>query len=62
VQLPFLRQFLRDDTGQDLVEYSLLLGFFALAAIALLSGMQTQIDNVWTSINNGLRSGVSATS
>ena len=37
-----LKAFLQEEDGQDLVEYSLLLAFIALAAIALLSSATTQ--------------------
>jgi Flp pilus assembly pilin Flp len=51
-----LHLFLEDEGGQDLVEYSLLLAFIALAAIALLSAAGTSITNIWTTINTGLTS------
>jgi Flp pilus assembly pilin Flp len=42
------KDFLREEGGQDLVEYSLLLAFIALAAIALLSSagisIKTNLD------------------
>jgi Flp pilus assembly pilin Flp len=51
---------LRDEEdGQDLVEYSLLLAFIALAAIALLSAAGTSVTSIWTGINTGLTSAAS---
>jgi Flp pilus assembly pilin Flp len=56
----FLLLLLRDEEdGQDLVEYSLLLAFIALAAIALLSAAGTSVTSIWTSINTGLTSAAS---
>jgi pilus assembly protein Flp/PilA len=56
----FLMLLLRDEEdGQDLVEYSLLLAFIALAAIALLSAAGTSVTSIWTSINTGLTSAAS---
>jgi Flp pilus assembly pilin Flp len=46
-----LRELCRDEHGQDLVEYSLLLAFIALAAVALLSGVGRNISKMWTSIS-----------
>jgi pilus assembly protein Flp/PilA len=50
---------LREEEGQDLVEYSLLLAFIALAAIALLSAAGTSVTSIWNSINTGLTSAAS---
>jgi pilus assembly protein Flp/PilA len=46
-----LRDLWQDEDGQDLVEYSLLLAFIALAAVALLSGVGKNINKIWTTIN-----------
>ncbi len=46
-----LQAFWQEEDGQDLVEYSLLLAFIALAAVALLSGIGTNIKGIWTSIS-----------
>jgi Flp pilus assembly pilin Flp len=45
-----------DESGQDLVEYSLLLAFIALAAVGLLSGSRTTVSKLWSTINNTLAS------
>jgi Flp pilus assembly pilin Flp len=50
----------KEEEGQDLVEYSLLLAFIALAAVALLSGVKGTIRGLWTSINSTLTSASSA--
>jgi Flp pilus assembly pilin Flp len=50
------KDFFREEGGQDLVEYSLLLAFIALAAIALLSSAGTSIKTIWTGINTQLTS------
>jgi len=44
----------KEEDGQDLVEYSLLLGVFALAGAGLLSGMGTTIESVFTTVNSGM--------
>lgn len=46
-----LQAFWQEEDGQDLVEYSLLLAFIALAAVALLSGVGGNISKIWTSIS-----------
>lgn len=51
-----LKTFWQEEEGQDLVEYSLLLAFIALAAIALLSAAGGSVKTIWTSINTNLSS------
>jgi len=38
-----IRRLHQQEDGQDMVEYALLLAFIALAVVALLSGVKTQI-------------------
>jgi Flp pilus assembly pilin Flp len=45
------------EEGQEMVEYSLLLAFIALAAVALLSGVKTSIGSIWTTLSTGLSTG-----
>ena len=42
----FLRLWTEED-GQDLVEYSLLLAFIALAAVALLTSVSNNVVGLW---------------
>jgi Flp pilus assembly pilin Flp len=51
-----LNAFWQEEDGQDMVEYSLLLAFIALAAVGLLSGIKTQISTLYTTINSTLSS------
>ncbi len=53
------RELWQDDGAQDLVEYSLLLAFIALAAIALLSAAGSSVKTIWTHINSSLTSAAS---
>ena len=46
--------FLRDERGQDLVEYSLLLAFVALASTALFIGAGGSIEGIWSVTNSRL--------
>jgi pilus assembly protein Flp/PilA len=57
-----LQAFWQEEDGQDLVEYSLLLAFIALAAVALLSGVGGQINKIWTSINTQVSNAATAAS
>jgi Flp pilus assembly pilin Flp len=46
-----LRNFWIDDSGQDLIEYTLLMAFVALASAALFLGAGNSIMGIWTSTN-----------
>lgn len=43
---------LRDDTGQDLTEYALLLAFVCLASTALFMGAQGSMNSIWGTTNS----------
>jgi Flp pilus assembly pilin Flp len=47
-------QFCRDDRGQDLVEYTLLMAFVALASGTLFLAAGGNISNIWSVTNNQL--------
>jgi Flp pilus assembly pilin Flp len=49
-----LRNFWIDDSGQDLIEYTLLMAFVALASAALFLGAGNNIMGIWTSTNSQL--------
>jgi Flp pilus assembly pilin Flp len=52
-----MREFLGDESGQDLVEYALLLVFLALAAIAVLPVLGKAVNNVFSQSASSLESG-----
>jgi len=43
-----------DETGQDMVEYALLLGFIALAGAASIMGIGSDVNSIWSIVNNRL--------
>jgi Flp pilus assembly pilin Flp len=52
-----LKDFLKDEAGQDLVEYALLLVFLALAAIAVLPVLGKAVNNVFSQSASTLTAG-----
>ena len=46
--LEMIQRFLKDEQGQDLVEYALLLVFLALAAITVLPTLGKAVNNVFS--------------
>ena len=49
-----LIRFLRDEQGQDLVEYTLLLAFVSLASAALFLGSGGAVQGIWSAANSKL--------
>lgn len=49
-----IKNFLRDEQGQDLIEYTLLMAFVALASAALFLGAGGSISGIWTVSNSNL--------
>ena len=49
-----ITRFLKDDQGQDLIEYTLLMAFVALASAALFLGAGGSISGIWTTTNSQL--------
>ena len=49
----FMR-FLKDEQGQDLIEYTLLMAFVALASAAIFVNAGSSISGIWTKASNQL--------
>ena len=54
--MQFITSFIRDEQGQDLIEYTLLMAFVALASAALFIGAGGSIKGIWTVTNTQLAS------
>jgi Flp pilus assembly pilin Flp len=57
-----LKTFFADDQGQDLIEYTLLMAFVALASAALFIGAGGSINQIWTTANTQLANAASSAS
>ena len=49
-----LRRFLKDEEGQDLIEYTLLMAFIALASASIFVSAGGSISGIWGSASNQL--------
>ena len=49
-----IKSFCQEESGQDLVEFSLLLGFLALGSLALLGTAGTSVKTIWTTVSSSL--------
>ncbi len=48
------RNFMQDEQGQDLIEYTLLLAFVAMASAALFIGAGNSVSGIWSVTNSRL--------
>jgi pilus assembly protein Flp/PilA len=48
-------KFLSDESGATAIEYGLIAAGIALAIIAVVNGLGTNLNNQFTSINNSLK-------
>ena len=46
-----LLRFIREEEGQDLIEYTLLMAFIALASAAIFINAGGSLSNIWTTAN-----------
>ncbi len=51
-----IKEFIKDEQGQDIVEYSLLLVLIGAAALFVLTAMGTSITSIFSKINERLTS------
>ena len=47
-----LVRFLREDDGQDLIEYALMAGFVAVAAGAVMPGVASSISTIFSKVGS----------
>jgi Flp pilus assembly pilin Flp len=57
--MQFMKRFWRDEAGQDLIEYSLLLGFIALFSASIYSTVSGDIKTIWTNASTTLNTAAS---
>ena len=51
----FCRRLLRDQRGATAIEYGLLVGMIAMAAVLGMDGFAGEVDKLWHKIETGLR-------
>ena len=57
-----LLQFLRNEEGQDLIEYTLLMAFIALASAAIFVSAGNSVSGIWGAASNQLSNAASSAS
>ena len=58
MKLEALRDLLRDESGQDLIEYALVAAVIGLAAVAGMSNLANNIGNAFNAVGSKLSSAV----
>ncbi|HVW11484.1 MAG TPA: Flp family type IVb pilin [Bryobacteraceae bacterium] len=56
----FIKNFLAEESGQDLIEYTLLMAFIALASAAVFVNAGTSISSIWNTGSTQLSTAASA--
>ena len=57
--MTFIAELLKSERGQDLIEYTLLLGFIMLASAALAINAGGAVTGIWTVTNANLNAAAS---
>jgi Flp pilus assembly pilin Flp len=57
-----MKRWIEDESGQDLIEYTLLLAFILLASASLISGGASATTNIWSSANSVLANAAGSSS
>jgi Flp pilus assembly pilin Flp len=53
-------KFLKDEEGQDLIEYTLLMAFICLVGAGFYVGVGQGLNGIWSVVNNRLAATVSS--
>ena len=48
-------RFVRDDEGQDLIEYALLAGFISLVAVAAITNVGSGVNTVYNNVDSQVK-------
>ena len=58
MKIQTLSNLLRDESGQDLIEYALVAAIIGLAAVAAMSTLASNISNAFSAVGSNLSSAV----
>ena len=54
-----IARFVRDEQGQDLIEYALLAGFISLAVVAAVTNVGTALDGLYDNVEKKVQDAAS---
>jgi Flp pilus assembly pilin Flp len=58
--MTLVKNFLRDDSGQDLIEYALLLAFICLFSAAVFISVGQEVSGIWSVANTATNKAAAA--
>jgi Flp pilus assembly pilin Flp len=58
----FVQRFWKDESGQDLIEYTLLMAFVALASASIFVSTVSSISGIWGAASNQLSNAAASAS
>jgi pilus assembly protein Flp/PilA len=50
-------RFVREDAGQDMIEYALVAGIIAVAAVASITAIRTRVTTLWSDVATAVGAG-----
>jgi pilus assembly protein Flp/PilA len=53
-------RFVREEEGQDIIEYALLAAFISISGYTILSGIGTSVNSIYTKVNSATSSAQAA--
>jgi pilus assembly protein Flp/PilA len=57
-----IARFIREEEGQDIIEYSLLAAFISISGYTILSGIGTAVNSIYSKVNTATSSANAAAS
>ena len=51
----WIARFVREEEGQDLIEYALLAGFISLAAVGAITVIGTSLNTLYSNVNDQVK-------
>lgn len=60
--MQYIYRFIKEEQGQDLIEYTLLMAFVALASAAIFISTGTSINGIWGGASNQLNNAATSVS
>jgi pilus assembly protein Flp/PilA len=54
----FLSRLVREEEGQDMVEYALILGLVSIVAVIAVTATGTAVNDIWTAVQSAVEGAI----